>query len=183
MEPAPENVELLTRNIALNGLNDRTTIVASCMGDSDTTVRLHRDKTNQGNHSLAAGNVVTEQDTVTVPCTTLDSLLVKYPLQRVDLIKMDVQGAELQVLRGAAKTLAAHPETKIIIEFWPFGLRNAGANPEEVLKILRDTGYHFTDTEDPDTRVDGMTNAELVARCDAKRSGKGWMNLLAERLA
>jgi FkbM family methyltransferase len=181
VEPAPENVDLLTRNIALNGLADRTTIVPLCMGDAETTVTLHRDKTNQGNHSIAAGNIVSERDSVDVRCTTLDSLLATYAMPRVDLIKMDVQGSELRVLKGAAKTLAAHPEAKIIIEFWPFGLRNAGAEPEEVLKILRDAGYHFTDTEDPETSVDGMTNAQLVARCDAKRSGKGWMNILAER--
>lgn len=180
-EPAPENVDLLKRNIDLNKLDDRMTVVASCVGDSNNPVTLHLDSTNQGNHSLSQANVVTEKSTINVPCTTIDTYLTAHPLPHIDLLKMDVQGAELQVLHGMTVTLNAHPKMSMVMEYWPFGLRNTGANPADVLTILRKAGYHFRDIEHMDEPIDQLTNEQLIARCDAKRSGKGWVNLLAQR--
>ncbi len=179
-EPSKENLDLLRRNIHLHGLCDRTTIVPSCVGAKSENVTLHLDSTNQGNHSLSATNIVQEQGAVTVPCTTLDTYLTLYPLPRIDLIKMDVQGAELQVLHGAMRTLKTYPTVRMIIEFWPFGLRNTGADPEEVLQILREAGFHFRDTEHMGESIDHYSNEQLIERCEAKRQGRGWINLLAE---
>ena len=48
------------------------------------------------------------------------------PGQRVDLIKMDIQGYELHALRGASRVLADNPGIKLLLEFWPYGLKQAG---------------------------------------------------------
>jgi FkbM family methyltransferase len=58
------------------------------------------------------------------------------PGQRVDLIKMDIQGYELHALRGANRVLADNPSAKLLLEFWPYGLKQAGANWIELIDTL-----------------------------------------------
>ena len=55
------------------------------------------------------------------------------PGERVDLIKMDIQGYELHALRGANRVLADNPDIKLLLEFWPYGLKQAGANWVELI--------------------------------------------------
>jgi FkbM family methyltransferase len=56
---------------------------------------------------------------------------------RVDFIKMDIQGYELSALRGMEKTIAANPALVIFSEFWPYGLRQAGASARLVYDFVR----------------------------------------------
>jgi FkbM family methyltransferase len=58
------------------------------------------------------------------------------PGQRVDLIKMDIQGYELHALLGANRVLVDNPNVKLVLEFWPYGLKQAGANWIELIEAL-----------------------------------------------
>jgi len=76
-----------------------------------------------------------------VTLTTLDELVPAEDRPRLSLVKIDVEGAELRLLRGAAEVLAsAKPD--IVIEVEPEHLRRQGASVEEVKSLLQDAGYH-----------------------------------------
>jgi FkbM family methyltransferase len=55
----------------------------------------------------------------------------------VDFVKMDIQGYEFSALRGMEQTIAANPTIVIFSEFWPYGLRQAGASAIDVFDYIR----------------------------------------------
>lgn len=61
---------------------------------------------------------------------------------KVDFIKMDIQGFEMQAIQGMKTILENNSHIKIISEFWPYGLRKAGSSVAEYFNFL--TGKGFT---------------------------------------
>ncbi len=73
-------------------------------------------------------------------CRRLDDLVAAERLDRLDLVKIDVDGYELDVLEGARATLASY-KPSIVFEFSPYTLQERGRSAAELLAILRDHGY------------------------------------------
>ncbi|MBV8528499.1 MAG: FkbM family methyltransferase, partial [Candidatus Dormibacteraeota bacterium] len=89
------------------------------------------------------GQLTTEEDpaSVGVSLRTVDSLLAGARLDRVDLVKIDVEGADLEVLRGMERTLAAEPPPFLVVECCPHTLRMFGATPTDLVRFLEQRGY------------------------------------------
>lgn len=62
------------------------------------------------------------------------------PHDTVDLIKLDVQGYELHALRGAERILQENRDIKLMLEFWPYGLKQAGARWRDLVTTLERHG-------------------------------------------
>src|SRR5213083_666582 len=130
-EPSSENFRRLQsamRKLANVRLSQAA--VGECSGRSKLYVS---DKLNVDHRTYA-----TEGDSrraVPIDIVALDDYFK--PGQRVDLIKMDIQGYELHALRGANRVLADNPNAKLLLEFWPYGLKQAGANWFQLLETLQ----------------------------------------------
>lgn len=59
----------------------------------------------------------------------------------VDVIKLDVQGFELHALQGAQRVLEENANVKILFEFWPYGLQQAGNSANELLAFLEERDF------------------------------------------
>jgi len=112
-EPEKDNFNMLKRNVKLNCATN-VVLIKKALSNKKGKLKLFLAKGNLGHHSLVekVGEKYEEVDV-----DTLDSIIKELKIKRVDLIKIDVEGAESLVLEGARETLKKfHP--KIIFEAW-----------------------------------------------------------------
>ncbi len=142
-EPDPHNYDLLCRNISLNGFQNITP-VQKIISDRNAVQKLFRSTRNYGGHSLAAENVnLGVADHVEIESVTLNDFFKSQGSPRIDLIKMDTQGAEGLILAGAGQILSSNPSVILLMEFWPFGLSHLGTDPRALLESLRRQGFRI----------------------------------------
>ena len=125
IEAHPGNFRLLNRNIKLNRLTNVVTI-NSAVYSKKKPLKLYLPDEEQGytmHHSVMADYLSTKykRDTgqekyVQVEADTLDSLLQKAGIKSVNWIKIDVEGAELEVLKGACEALSGNKDIALLIE-------------------------------------------------------------------
>ena len=133
VEPVPATFGHLQRNVALNGMNERTRCCQVGLSERAGTLRFSKDL-DTVNHVLADGE---DLPAVEVPVTRLDDLVGEdVPI----LIKMDVEGHERAVLRGAPATLADRRLLAVIMETNGSGGRY-GVSDAELLDLMRGHGF------------------------------------------
>ncbi len=148
-EPTDYAFAKLTRNVALNPeLAGRiqclqVMLVAAETGDAPTAP-LYSSwplKDEAGTHHLHQGRLMATSD---AKARTLDSALAGLGLDRLDCIKLDIDGAECAMLRGARSVLTRwHPT--IIMELAPYVLAEHGTSLADLIHLLRDYGYALYD--------------------------------------
>lgn len=133
-EPNPITAERMRTNLRLNGIDNvivRASAVGSRAGTATLTARL-----GPGDHIELDQS--SEVDTVTVPVTTLDAAVDR--IARISLIKIDVEGFEVEVLRGATELLGRGDAPVWIVEVNGLSQRY-GAGDAAIEEIFRWHGY------------------------------------------
>jgi FkbM family methyltransferase len=115
LEPAPDAREGLRVHVALNRVADRVEIIAAAAAEHAGSARFGVDGASGGNALINAGSPTGR--TIEVETTSLDEFCRMRGL-RPDVMKIDAEGAELDVLKGARSVLA-HPGMRAFIEFHP----------------------------------------------------------------
>lgn len=143
IEPNPANTELARKSVADNGFGN-VELATVALSDRAGAVALETDGSN-GRVVLVdgppAGPVVASY--VVASCT-LDSLLAGYGVSRVDVMKMDVEGAEPLVLAGAAGILG-RDRPVLVSEFYPLALDSSPwGSATGYLAQLRALGYRLS---------------------------------------
>jgi len=140
-EPAPENAARLRGFVAKCG---NVEVVERAIGGSVGVAQLHLDTFHAG-HSLTI--VRGDAGTIEVPVTTMDAFVAEKRLPGIDVLKLDVEGAELDALRGATALLSGARRPTILCEV------HAPILPEELRDYLTPFGYV---TELLDARFTGL---------------------------
>ena len=119
IEPAPATVECLRRNFEREIGEGRVIVVPKGVWDHPDVLELAEgDDGDTTGDSFVMGR--DQKNKVKVPLTTIDALAEELRLPRVDFIKMDIEGAEKQALRGANETIRKHrPRMAIASEHLP----------------------------------------------------------------
>ena len=138
-EPVPEVAAHCERHVALNGLETIVLNVAA-VGAEDGVAPFYAIRTaNTGASSLIARRF--PADEIAVPVVTLDSYVERARLDRVDVLKVDVEGAERLVFVGGRRTLSRDDAPAIFFEVDERLCAAAGTTPREVKQTLVDYGY------------------------------------------
>lgn len=146
IEPAPDNMLLLQRNIRLHRLSNVVCEQAAVM-DYEGQVTLYLSHINHGDHRVVDAmddkhfNAGVPRRQVSVRTIILDKYLAQAGVQP-DLVKMDIQGAEMLALAGMVNTLS-NPNLVLFCEFWPYGIRQTRREPIEFLKALQRMGFEI----------------------------------------
>ncbi|MDQ3955949.1 MAG: FkbM family methyltransferase [Actinomycetota bacterium] len=144
-EPDPQMAAALTRNIERNvGPSDPVETVIAAMGAATGRVRFAR------GWRATRGKVVSEGGDLEVEMTTVDEASERYGVPR--LLKIDVEGAEVDVLQGATSVLKAE-KPAVIVEVHSLELEQRCA------RLLQSFGYDCTRTVDR-----GKKETYLIAR-------------------
>jgi FkbM family methyltransferase len=171
-EPHPELFAAAQANCIANGMGT-ISLYPYALGSEPATLRLFGSLLNAGDNRLSTGSASSTQSVSEVLVRRLDDVL---PDVDPDFIKIDVQGWELEVLRGMSRTLEKNRPMTIYFELWPKGLRAAKTSAVELLAFLQGHGFRLYHAESPTTSpID-----DLAAFVD-RYSGERYTDLIATR--
>ena len=138
IEPAPRNLECLRRNMAPEIASGRVVVIAEGVWNEKGTLPLHMDPANSAGNSLLTGEKPRPVN-IEVPLTTIDLLAQRLKLERVDFIKMDIEGAEQNALKGARGTISTYKPRMAICAY------HTASDPEQVPILARSAwpGYRM----------------------------------------
>jgi FkbM family methyltransferase len=133
-EPDPANYHCLAHNVLANGLRGLVLPDRLAIGAKDGTAILHR-TTAIGQHRIS--RLRQSANDVDVQCLTLDSWIqrLEVDVHALAFVKVDAQGSEADVLRGAPKLLSS-PHIAWQLEFSPSLLKKAGSTAAELIELM-----------------------------------------------
>jgi FkbM family methyltransferase len=173
IEPNPLNVALLRQSARDNGF-DNVDVMAVALSDEGGVVALETDGSNGRVIPIEGPPTEPVAASFVVAAQTLDTILDSFGVTRVDVVKVDIEGAEPLALRGAAKMIA-RDRPILISEFYPLALDSSPwGSAQGYLAMLRELGYRLSvigqhgDHEDANilalARRPGADHVDLLAR-------------------
>ena len=138
LEPDPRQTARLSRNLELNAFRHVEAVAsAAAAGIGEVRLAGYADgQTNQGTSSIVGA--AESDDAFVVPTTALDEIAGDSP---VDIVKIDVEGAEDLVLAGMRDGLSSQRYRAILLELHPAHLQARGVDPMICIRLLLDHGY------------------------------------------
>jgi FkbM family methyltransferase len=146
-EPAPENARWVRASVELNGYRS-ITVFELALSDAEGRVPLYLGEWS-GWHSIVTKDRPSKS--IEVEARTLDAVLAETGDPHVDVLKIDVEGAELGLLRGAKRTLSDDRLFAVLVE-----IHLARVDPREIETLLAAHGFRFHDPENIDVELPEM---------------------------
>lgn len=174
VEPAPDNLRYLLDNVERNGY-EQVQVVAAAAGAERRLARLVlRDDSRRSGFYTRTRQ--TAGRTVEIPVLPLEEI-VPAP---VDLIKIDAEGADVEVLEGMGRLLEGSPDLALIVEWHPDHLEAAGRRPDELPELLAARGFELFVPQPDGTSRPLRQAPELIP---GRPGGPPYVNLLALRVS
>ena len=160
-EPTPRTYQILKDNVQVNGYLELGLIHLHQLAVTDRTgtAQLSIFNGDCGHNTLFKDDGASVD--IEVLTTSLDEILAKE--ERVDLVKIDAEGAEPLILRGMKRIIKRNPGIRIILEFAPVHLRRAGSSPSAFLDQITSLGFAVRRIDEENGHLLTVTREELSA--------------------
>ena len=156
-EPTPDNETYITRSIRVNDFTDRITLHKVAVSDRDGTAKLYINSNAIQNNSFYSE--FSGQQCIEVETVSLDNFLDS---NRLDVVKIDAEGAEPLILRGMRALVQNNPGLKLFMEFSNQHLQRAGVNVKAWLREIRSDGWIIRQVCEPDGDTIPISDKELL---------------------
>ncbi|HEX6253144.1 MAG TPA: FkbM family methyltransferase, partial [Nitrososphaera sp.] len=155
IEADPDNFQLLKRNIALNNLTNVLPLNYAVFS-TRTRMKLYEQSASAKYNSLMLARAAKTKNYVEVEADTLDSILKLNRVNQVNWIKIDVEGAEFEVLKGSTKTLSSD-NVSLFIEIHNI---DDPSHYDNIVDFLKYRNYEITFEQ----RYDGSGESHVIFR-------------------
>jgi len=98
-----------------------------------------------------------------------DDVLAELNVEKIDLLKVDVEGAEMHVLRGLDRYFSEGRISTMMLEINAPHLRSAGATPPELLEFVHSKGFSVADIRNPKQPLSALPNDNCVVNVCCRR--------------
>jgi FkbM family methyltransferase len=153
-EPDRENFTRCQANVSLNSFPNLFLFQVGLGSQPGTATMEVRTPSNRGGNRISPSSEPTNK---TIEMARLDDMLSQFPDNRIDLIKIDVEGFELHVLRGAEQTLK-QCKPVLFIELDDNNLRDQGDSARELVQFLEGHGYQTLEDAATGTKISSSTS-------------------------
>jgi FkbM family methyltransferase len=143
-EPEPSNCHWINKSARRNGYTN-VMLFEMALSDENGTAELHLGS-KSGWHTLIPGQKNRAEGVITVQTRTLDSVLEKQAMETpIRVMKIDVEGAEMLVLKGAENTLRTYPDLVLLLDLHP----HLGADNLKICAFLEKCGFQLYQEKPP----------------------------------
>lgn len=151
-EPSAKSLPYLYENIFLNQLGDKVKVIEKVVSDKNGFLSFDISGAADYNHisysqkssAYSSNNKVdSKKDNIRLPSITLDDFISKNKIPHIKLIKIDVEGTEILVLKGLEKSLRSKLIDVLIVEVSEWTFKKFSFSPEEVYKFLRKYDFNL----------------------------------------
>ena len=184
-EPERDNFALLEKNLSFNHIKNVVAVNAGLSADQKQG-KLYLNEENRGDHQIyqqmSSAAPRTVQAISLVAGNDFLSQQLFPPVRQIDVLKIDTQGAEFLVLSGLMPLLKASlPRLKMIIEFTPYSLKQAGASGMALLDLVNQLELPMQLIDHLGRQLRPISRLEMqqwIAQTDAAVGNEGFINLL-----
>lgn len=144
VDPSPMAIRFLRCQAELNSVVDRIALIRACLADHDGFLNMVDCGVLSAGYFVPPDNGHQEGEITAVRSLTVDSLVDEMDFVPTH-IKIDVEGAEASVLRGACSVLAEESPV-LFVELHNAMVSSRGGNPQEAISLLQQSGYELFDS-------------------------------------
>jgi FkbM family methyltransferase len=148
-EPEPSNFALLKKNVEINGYGN-IILVNKALSNTNTKGKIYLNPINLGDHRIFDSG--DDRQSFDIECIKFDDFFSEFT-DKIDFIKMDIQGSEFAVMLGMQEVLNKNSKLEIISEFSPVCITAAGFETEEYLKFMEDKGFEYFEISEKECKI------------------------------
>jgi len=138
-EPHKGNADRLVENLRYNGLDVRVVRIALSDAEGTVDLMIASEQISEGEHAIATSDAT---QTIEIDANRGDTLIEDRDLPKPTVVKIDVEGAEFEVLEGLRATLQDSCRL-VFCEVHPRKLRNFGSDKRDIHQLLQSSGFEM----------------------------------------